>query len=130
MKLKVVFANSKIAGVFEKEFGVCTINAKKAKNPSSSNHHHHENHLHHHPKQHVWSKLPLPFVKHLLRRLQIPDYIRFSSVCHPWHISKKRAQTLPSQQQLPWFLLPRHVNEPSLSFYNGRLWYKQSSERL
>ncbi|KAK1283898.1 hypothetical protein QJS10_CPB21g00430 [Acorus calamus] len=26
--LKVVFANSKIAGVFEKEFGVCTINAK------------------------------------------------------------------------------------------------------
>ncbi|KAK1260875.1 hypothetical protein QJS04_geneDACA002021 [Acorus gramineus] len=64
-----------------------------------------------------WSKLPLPFVKHLLRRLQIPDYIRFSSVCHAWHISKKRAQTLPSQQ-LPWLLLARHVEDPSLTFYS------------
>ncbi|KAK1260876.1 hypothetical protein QJS04_geneDACA002022 [Acorus gramineus] len=64
-----------------------------------------------------WSKPPLPFVKHLLRRLQIPDYIRFSSVCHQWHISKKRAQTLPSQQ-LPWLLLPRNVDEPSITFYS------------
>ncbi|KAK1283900.1 hypothetical protein QJS10_CPB21g00436 [Acorus calamus] len=64
-----------------------------------------------------WSKLPLPFVKHLLRRLQIPDYIRFSSVCHAWHISKKRTQTLPSQR-LPWLLLPRDVNEPSVTFYS------------
>ncbi|KAK1260874.1 hypothetical protein QJS04_geneDACA002020 [Acorus gramineus] len=64
-----------------------------------------------------WSKLPLPFVKHLLRRLQIPDYIRFSSVCHAWHISKKRAQTPPSPQ-LPWLLLPRRVRRPSLTFYS------------
>ncbi|KAK1260110.1 hypothetical protein QJS04_geneDACA002017 [Acorus gramineus] len=64
-----------------------------------------------------WSKLPLSFAKHLLRCLQIPDYIRFSSVCHAWHISKKRAQTLPSQQ-LPWLLLPRHVDDPSVTFYS------------
>ncbi|KAK1283897.1 hypothetical protein QJS10_CPB21g00432 [Acorus calamus] len=64
-----------------------------------------------------WSKLPLPFVKDLLRHLQIPDYIRFSSVCNAWHVSKKRGQTLPSQR-LPWLLLPRHIDEPSVTFYS------------
>ncbi|KAK1283373.1 hypothetical protein QJS10_CPB21g00435 [Acorus calamus] len=62
-----------------------------------------------------WSKLP--FVKHLLRRLQIPDYIRFSSVCHPWHISKKRAQTPPAPQ-LPWLILPRLMHESIITYYS------------
>ncbi|KAK1307885.1 hypothetical protein QJS10_CPA09g01695 [Acorus calamus] len=64
-----------------------------------------------------WSKPPLRFVKHLLHRLQIPDYIHFSSVCHAWHISKKRAQTPPAPQH-PWFLLPRQTHESVVTFYS------------
>ncbi|KAK1260106.1 hypothetical protein QJS04_geneDACA002019 [Acorus gramineus] len=69
------------------------------------------------PTTRPWSKLPLLFVGHLLRRLQVPDYIRFSSVCHAWHISKKRAQTPPAPQ-LPWLILPRQTHESIITYYS------------
>ncbi|KAK1314521.1 hypothetical protein QJS10_CPA06g00291 [Acorus calamus] len=65
-----------------------------------------------------WSRLPRIFTKNLLNRLEFPDYIRFSSVCHQWHISKRHAQTLPSPR-FPWILLPYQLsNQPSLTFYS------------
>ncbi|KAK1277586.1 hypothetical protein QJS04_geneDACA003387 [Acorus gramineus] len=67
----------------------------------------------------AWSHLPVAFLKHLLPLVDVPSYIRFSSVCHRWHISKKLSQTLPSPH-LPFLLLPRHhsTSNPSLSFFN------------
>lgn len=76
-----------------------------------------------------WSYLPQSLLELILKRLTLPDYLRFGCVCRLWRTAQTKC-VYPRATQLPFLLLPTSLHEGRMEFLDLSIEYTshQSSQ--